>query len=238
VTGHIREELGAFVLGAIDPADDDRVRAHLAACAECRREHERLQGLPVLLDLLPAQPSTDLATPPAGMEDTVLAGLRPARRRRWRPGAASRRWGGLPSRPSLALGSGLAGAAAAVGILAFTGSLETGTEQTDSVTLAAPGSPARATAVLRTKGAGTHVALRVQDLPPTRGGEVYEVWFVRGDGRVSAGTFALGGDGEADLELSTAATADGYERIGITREPDGLDPARNGPNVLAARLPG
>lgn len=237
MTEHMREDLGAFVLGGLDPGDDDRVRAHLSTCADCRREHERLQRLPMLLDLLPAQAPAELATPPAGMEDTVLAGLRPAPSRRWRLESAGRRWGELRARSSLALGSALAGAAAAVGVLALTGAFDSAGEPTDSVTLSAPGSAARATAVLRGKGEGTSVALRVQGLPATRGGEVYEVWFVRRDGRVSAGTFAVGGDGEAQLELTTAATPDGYERIGITREPDGLDPARNGPNVLAARLP-
>ena len=103
--------------------------------------------------------------------------------------------------------------------------------------LASPdGSGASARAALSSTGSNTRVRLRVDGLAPTRPGQVYEVWFVRGTGRVSAGTFTIGRSGDAALELTAAARTAAYERIGITREPDGLDPQRNGPNVLAGPL--
>lgn len=55
---------------------------------------------------------------------------------------------------------------------------------------------------------------------------------------MSAGTFTVDRDGRAELRLATAARSGEYERIGITREPDGLDPARNGPSVVAGALTG
>ncbi len=103
--------------------------------------------------------------------------------------------------------------------------------------LSAPGSPASATAVLRPDRAATRIDLRLDDLPPTGAGELYELWFVQGDGRVSAGTFTVPDVGDVHVSLRSAARPGRYERIGITREPDGVDPARNGPNVLAGRLP-
>jgi predicted anti-sigma-YlaC factor YlaD len=39
----LRESLGAYVLGHLDPADEDAVRTHLATCAECRAELAELQ---------------------------------------------------------------------------------------------------------------------------------------------------------------------------------------------------
>jgi hypothetical protein len=45
----VRLSLGAYVLGALDPADRSRVDAHLAGCADCRDELASFAGLPGLL---------------------------------------------------------------------------------------------------------------------------------------------------------------------------------------------
>lgn len=80
--------------------------------------------------------------------------------------------------------------------------------------------------------------MRARGLPPTTQGEIYEVWLVRGDARVSAGTFTTRAAEEVNVTLTSAARPAAYDRIGITLEPDGADPARNGPNVLAGELRG
>ncbi|RYJ05278.1 MAG: zf-HC2 domain-containing protein [Actinomycetales bacterium] len=45
----MRESLGAFVLGHLDPIETARVRAHLDGCAACRAEHEALAPLALAL---------------------------------------------------------------------------------------------------------------------------------------------------------------------------------------------
>jgi predicted anti-sigma-YlaC factor YlaD len=45
----VRISLGAYVLGALEPADRARVDAHLATCADCRDELASIAGLPGLL---------------------------------------------------------------------------------------------------------------------------------------------------------------------------------------------
>lgn len=45
----VRLSLGAYVLGALDPADRSRVDAHLAGCPECRDELASFAALPGLL---------------------------------------------------------------------------------------------------------------------------------------------------------------------------------------------
>jgi predicted anti-sigma-YlaC factor YlaD len=45
----VRLSLGAYVLGALDPADRSRVDAHLAGCADCRDELASFAALPGLL---------------------------------------------------------------------------------------------------------------------------------------------------------------------------------------------
>jgi hypothetical protein len=50
---HVRQSLGVYVLGAIDPAERSQVDAHLAGCAECQEELAGLAGLPALLGRVP-----------------------------------------------------------------------------------------------------------------------------------------------------------------------------------------
>jgi len=45
----VRLSLGAYVLGALDPAERSRVDAHLAGCADCRDELASFAALPGLL---------------------------------------------------------------------------------------------------------------------------------------------------------------------------------------------
>ncbi|MEU7061969.1 zf-HC2 domain-containing protein [Streptomyces sp. NPDC046197] len=60
----LRPALGAYVLGTLPSAEAERVRAHLAECAECQAEHAQLAGLPALLATV---------TPAEAAGQTVLA---------------------------------------------------------------------------------------------------------------------------------------------------------------------
>ncbi|HVK20965.1 MAG TPA: zf-HC2 domain-containing protein [Actinokineospora sp.] len=59
---HDREQLGAFALGVLDQREADQVRAHLAQCADCRREVDDLLALRHSLDEIP--PEAFLEGPP------------------------------------------------------------------------------------------------------------------------------------------------------------------------------
>jgi hypothetical protein len=213
VTTHPREELGAYVLDALEPDEADAVRAHLATCADCRAEHERLAGLPRLLDLADARATEP--EPPVALEAAVLATYGPRPRRQW--------W-----RPALA--GALAGAAATLLLMA----LLSGGNGSREVILRGAG--AIGTARLTAVDGGTRVQLRTEGLAPTRGDEVYELWFGGENQRVSAGTFAVGADGVTEVTLTCGAPPPVPGRLGITREPDTRDPAGNGPAVLRASL--
>ena len=60
----IRPELGVFVLGAIAPADRERVSRHLASCPRCREEVAGLAGLPAQLRNVPAATILQLSGEP------------------------------------------------------------------------------------------------------------------------------------------------------------------------------
>lgn len=68
-----REALGAYVLGALDPAERHEVEAHLADCATCRDELSRLSALPQLLGrLTPEEAAEDTLVPPDGSAPRLL----------------------------------------------------------------------------------------------------------------------------------------------------------------------
>ena len=46
MTEHVREALGAYTLGALDPDEAAAVRRHLAECRACAAEHDALVPLP------------------------------------------------------------------------------------------------------------------------------------------------------------------------------------------------
>jgi hypothetical protein len=84
----IRLSLGAYVLGALDPADRGRVDAHLATCAECRDELASFAGLPGLLGRVSrAEVETEPSDPGPHLLDRLLSAAAAERchdrRRRW-----------------------------------------------------------------------------------------------------------------------------------------------------------
>jgi hypothetical protein len=112
----IKQALGVYVLGAIDPAERAQVDEHLATCADCREELASLAGLPALLRRVPTAEAERLAvagqadsatgeTPPDQLLPALLARTTQTRRvRRWRELAAA------AAVAVLALGAGAAGA--------------------------------------------------------------------------------------------------------------------------------
>ena len=64
----VREMAGAYVLGALDPADAAAVRAHLGTCKDAHEEIAELGGvLPALAESVP------VVEPPAGLKARIMA---------------------------------------------------------------------------------------------------------------------------------------------------------------------
>jgi hypothetical protein len=51
--GHVRNQLGVYLLGAVGPGERAQIEAHLATCPRCREELAGLAGLPGLLRRVP-----------------------------------------------------------------------------------------------------------------------------------------------------------------------------------------
>jgi Putative zinc-finger len=211
-TDHVREELGAYVLDALEPWEREAVGAHLASCAKCAAEHERLAVLP---PLLARAHGLEIPAAPAAVEerllDRVAAEHRGRRQRRRRRLAAL----GRGRRRTLAVGA-LAGAVLGVvlTLLAARGDdTPVPAGQYSRVLNGAGGAWARAD--LRPGRDGTEVHLSVRGLPP--GDAVYEVRCERPGWSATAGTFRVDGRGRAYVVLTTAARPGELEWIRVVR---------------------
>jgi anti-sigma-K factor RskA len=90
-------DAGAYVLGALAPAERAAYERHLATCPECRYEVSDLAGLPGLLGRLDAGTAISVGRPvtaPPRLLESVLAAAgreraRSARRRHWQMAGAA-----------------------------------------------------------------------------------------------------------------------------------------------------
>jgi hypothetical protein len=229
---HVHEDIGAFVLGALDDDSAKRVREHLATCPECAAAHSELAGIPGLLDLAVVTGATDEEPLPPAIEERLLD--RFARERVERP--ARRRW-----RPRIALGIGSALAGAAIAVAALTVGLnfhkDAGRPPSQyRLAFQRLGSaPVNATARagLRTSQAGTVLRLWVNNLPT---GDVYEVWCDAPGWSASAGTFRVDAKGNAYVILTTAVKKGEYDRIRLVRREHVAGGKVVPSDILAAKL--
>jgi anti-sigma factor RsiW len=210
---HVREELGGYTLGALEPAEREAVEEHLARCPDCAAEHARLAALPALLA---HAEGLEIPAPPAAVEERVLDRIAQER------GAATRRR--RPRLPGWARGrtllaGGLAGAALGAGATALVLPDDSADQQRTYAVALRGDAGASARAELAPGSGGTEVHLWVEGLPPG-GDTVYEVVCERPGWSASAGTFRVDSRGRAYAVLTTAARIGEYESIRVVRRSD------------------
>lgn len=187
-------DLGAYVLGGLEPDEVAALEAHLGGCAGCRTELQGLRPLPDLLALAESAPPPA----PADLRHRTLAGLQPRRRMQ------------LPVAAALALVTAL-GATAVV-------ALDAPDDAAHTVVLALPAeTEARVSgeAGLHQSESGVRMELTLTGLQPAERG-YYHAWLTQGDRRVSAGTFVGGPDGRAVARLQCGGHLDYYDDLLVT----------------------
>jgi anti-sigma-K factor RskA len=215
-----RDDVAAYVLGALEESELEEFQHHLAGCASCREEVSELR---VVADSLPA--ATTPVEPSPQLRARLMATVRAeadllrasgaaadavpsARRRRWRPV--------LVPRPALALaGAAIAALGASVGVFALTGSENGGQTSAARVNQAlAPG--ARASLFV----AGGRAQLRVANLPAPTLGRIYEMWVQR-PGHKPQPAHALFSlrNGAIDVPGNLNGSLRGVKAIMVTDEP-------------------
>lgn len=209
----VRDLLGPYVLGNLDPEEELEVRRHLGRCPRCQEEERNVrQAHEYMADLATAR-----ETPPPGLKNRAVG----RNRRRT-----------IPVTPLAAVAAILL---VLVGLAAAYSSGFFDAREASATTLEPTELAPEAGGELRVNSADPNVQaeLEVWDLPRLKEDEYYELWFGKGNGRVSAGTFTVDEEGRCTLQMSVPAeTVGDYERVGITIERFPEEPSMDSAKVV------
>jgi anti-sigma-K factor RskA len=199
-----RDDIGAYLLGALTELERQAFERHIAGCSECQEELERLRPA---ADALPG--SVEQVQPPARLKASLMEVVeREAEAERQpAPSRAPRR---RFLRPAL-VAAGLL-IALAIGVTVT----QLGGDETRTVTARVDPAMPQAGGSLRIEG--DDATLRLHDMPELGSTRVYQVWLQHGDRLVPARTFEVGRSGAGRVELPDVSDAKG---VFVTREPRG-----------------
>jgi Anti-sigma-K factor rskA/Putative zinc-finger len=228
-----QEEIGAYLLGALTDLERQAFERHVADCAECRDELERLRPA---ADALPR--SVEQVEPPPSLKTSLMEVVeREASERSGAPARQRPRWRlRLPSPAGLR--PALVACALALGLLAGFGvaQLGDGGEETRTVAASVDGDRLpTASGRLQIQGDGEDGAiLRLNGMPSPGRGRVYQAWVQRDGAVVPQPTFEVGEDGGGAAavpdDLSDA------QAVLVTREPRGGARAPSEPPLIRVPL--
>jgi anti-sigma-K factor RskA len=249
-------DLAAVVaLGAGDEEDLRRVEAHTEQCPDCRTRLDQFRETSAALGMLVPQ-----VEPPATLKVRIMEDVRrepkPVLRRLW-PRA-------LPRRPRLSAAWLVAAASLIVAIcsLGWAAILQTQVSELQNSAILASQRVARFDHVvqvlasdklavrplepmmqsMQSRGyvfldpeSGTGM-LMCHGLPPVEQGHAYQVWFVRGNERVSAGMLWPDMSGDGYTLIQVPADLQSFDSIGLTDEPGSGSAWPTTPRVMGTPL--
>ena len=249
----VHPNLAIFVLGGLEAEEAAEVRHHLDSCPDCQSELEELRKVNRALDAAPPP-----ASPPSHLKAEILSRVRveqlpssnkagaaeasssPEEQRRFHRTSRFDRFKGL----RIVLPS--AAAAAVVAVIAlgvFFGFLR---EEPPVATIQLIPTAKEAAvldgywgvAEIRPQPSGNHqVELKLNNFEKPKPGSYYELWFVSGKKRISAGSFTSVGRGETRVLLNVPPEASNYRAMIITEEHVGEDHAPGRELALKGDLP-
>ncbi len=235
-----REEIGAYILGALTDDEREAFEQHLEDCVECRAEIEQLRPA---ADALPR--SVEQVEPPGSLK-TSLMEIVEREAREAAVGEGEQTWAAPPARsrpplrerlrlpslrPVFALGALVLGLVAGFGVAQLGG-------DDGSRTIVATVDQERipqGTGNLTVEGDGQDGAiLRVNGMPDLGGREVYQAWIQRGGMIIPQPTFEVGPNGSGAVavpeDLSNA------QAVLVTREARGGATAPSEQPILSVPL--
>jgi anti-sigma-K factor RskA len=221
--GHCGEDVAAYALGALEPAEAEAFARHLKTCAVCRDELEAFQQV---VDLLPMTAPAFKASPKlrrrvrrAIADEPHPSAEHASRpRRSWRP-----EW--LP-RPVLGVAAGLAVAAVALVIV-----LSGGGARSRVVEAQVTGHGSASLKIT-----GHHGELIVQHFAAPPSGKIYEVWLVHGKQAPQPTNALFDVNANGSTEVNVPGSLEGVSQVLVTPEPAGGSKVPTHTPVIAAQL--
>jgi anti-sigma-K factor RskA len=225
-----KDNIGAYVLGALPDLEAELLERHLAGCESCRAEVEQLRPVPAAIAR-----SVPQVEPPPSLKANLMATVnaeagareveaREARRRERRSFGS---WiQGLKPRVAVALALGVLALGVVVGVAA------------DKI--AGGGGPAGTTVAAKIDRKqmptgqaslvvkGNTGELELSDAPQPPSGRVYQLWYQHGKTIERGGTFRPRSDGSYDVDVPVA----GANAVLVTVEQAGGAAAPTGPPVM------
>jgi anti-sigma-K factor RskA len=224
------EAISAYLLGELDAAARTEFELRLADDPALREEVEALRPVVSRLAAMPAETWNPPEPPALALPSEAFGEAQPER---GRVRVRSRRW--APARFALAGAAAalLLGAGVWIGTLVDDGAPAVGPPAESSIGMTPPGPAddgARGELTLA-GGAGDRASLTVSGLTPNDD-DYYEVWLLGEGGLVSLGSFRVGEDGGAAVDLQLPVDPSRYGSYDISLEPDDGDPSHSSESVL------
>jgi anti-sigma-K factor RskA len=249
----VHPNLAAFALSGLEAEEAAEIQRHIASCAGCQSELEELGKVNRALDAAPPP-----AAPPAYLKGEILSRVRAERLSASSKAGAAEESSSLEEQRSshrssrfnrlkeLSIVLPSVAAAAVVAVMAlgvFFGLLR---EETPVATIQLIPTPQEAiglngywgVAEIRPQPSGNQqVELKLNNFEKPKPKSYYELWFVSGEKRISAGSFTSVGKGETRVLLNVPPEASNYHTLLITEEHVGKGPAPNREVALKGDMP-
>jgi anti-sigma-K factor RskA len=244
--------LAPFVVGGLEPEEAAEIQRHIASCAHCQSELEELRQVNGALDAAPPPEA-----PPSYLKGRILSRVRAERLSSSSKAGAAEASSSLkeqrrPHRTSrfnrfrdlrIVLPSAAAALVAVMALGVFFGFLR---EETPVATIQLIPTPQEAAglkgywgvAKIRPQSSGNQqVELKLNNFEEPKPNSYYELWFVSGEKRISAGSFTSVGQGETRVLLNVPPEASKYHTLLITEEHVGKGPAPGREVALKGDMP-
>jgi anti-sigma-K factor RskA len=230
----IYHDLGAFVLGGLEPEEAAEIRRHLAFCSSCRNELQELEKINQALEAAP--PSVD---PPGYLKEEILS------RVRGEGSSSSNKESSSAKNYRFILPTVAAALVTIVALGIFFGLQAESPVATVQLLptpelrdeLRAEGEDYWGVAEVYPQPSGSQlVELKLNNLEKPEPDSFYEMWFVSGEKYVGAGAFTTTGAGETKVWLTAPPEARDYTALLVTKEPVAGDPASRKQEILRGEV--
>ena len=252
-SAEVHPNLAAFVLDGLEAEEAAEIRHHLDTCPVCQSELEELRQVNRALEAAPPP-----AAPPAYLKEEILSRVRAERVLPSSKAETAEESSSLEEQRSshrtsrfnrfkdLRIILPSVAAAAVVAVIAlgvFFGFLR---EEAPVATIQLTPTPQEAAglkgywgvAEIRPQPSGNQqVELKLNNFEKPKPNSYYELWFVSGDKRISAGSFTSVGRGETRVSLNAPSEASNYRTLLITEEHGGKGPAPGQKVALKGEMP-